>query len=288
MVEPTLKQAQIRPVSKTGQVGYNDIVRGLRAVGLNQNSCAIVHSSLASFGRVVGGAQTVVGALTAVCGAVLAPTFTYQTMLVPGVGPEDNGISYKDSPVSAEAEFWRPDLPAHDTIGVIPNALLHHPQAKRSSHPVLSFVGVGRGVESILATQTLDEPFAPLAWLGDNGGDVLLLGVTHRTNTMIHVGEWRAGRKPFVRWALTPERVVELAWPGDSSGFDAIADSIKHIVVRGQIGQASMQRIPAGELVRAVEDLICKDPAALLCNDPGCERCRDIRKRFQQEERNSQ
>ena len=281
MVQPILKQAQIRPVSKSGQVGFHDIMRGLRAVGLSQSSRVVVHTSLSSFGRVVGGAQTVVGALTAVCGTVVAPAFTYQTMLVPGVGPADNGINYSDNSVSGDAEFWRPDLPTQDAIGAVPNALLKHPQAKRSSHPVLSFVGVGRDIETILAMQTLDEPFAPLAWLADNGGDVLLLGVTHRTNTMIHVGEWRAGRKPFLRWALTPERVVEFAWPGDSSGFDALTDSIKHVVIHGQIGTANVQRIPASELVKIVGDLLHKDPAALLCKDPECERCRDMRKRLQ-------
>jgi len=159
--------------------------------------------------------------------------------------------------------------------------LLKHPQAKRSSHPVLSFVGVGRDIETILAMQTLDQPFAPLAWLADNGGDVLLLGVTHRTNTMIHVGEWRAGRKPFVRWSLTAEKILEFNWPGDSGGFDAITPHIQHITIRGQIGQASAQRIPAGELVVATVGLIRQDPTALLCHNDDCERCRDLRKRVQ-------
>jgi len=279
MVQPSLTQAQIRPLPIAGQVGFHDVVRGLRGVGLTQHSRVIVHASLSAFGRVVGGAQTIVGAITAVCGAVIAPSFTYQTLLVPKVGRPDNGMAYGDD--SGDADFWRPDLPAHDTIGSIPNTLLKHPAAKRSSHPALSFVAVGRDAEHLLSLQTLDEPFAPLAWLADNGGDVLLLGVTHRTNTTIHVGEWRGGRKPFVRWALTPERVVEFAWPGDSSGFDAIADSIKHIVVRGQIGTANVQRIPAAALVKIVEDLIRADPAALLCKDPDCERCRDMRKRSQ-------
>jgi aminoglycoside 3-N-acetyltransferase len=273
-----VQQASVRPAAKTSGLTYNQIVRGLRAVGLNENSRVVVHSSLSAFGYVLGGAQTVVGALTAVVGTLIAPAFTYQTLLIPKVGPADNGMEYGDD--IDGIEFWQPNLPAHDTIGVIPNQLLQHPQAKRSSHPALSFVGIGRDVDSILALQTLDDPFAPLGWLADNGGDVLLMGVTHRTNTTIHVAEWRAGRPPFVRWSLTPDKIVEFKWPGDSAGFDAITPHLKNIVVHGQIGQANVQRIPADRLVETAVHLIHQNRTALLCNIEDCERCRDMRKRL--------
>lgn len=273
-----MAQAQLHATSKIGGITYNQIVRGLRAIGLNENSRIVVHSSLSAFGYVLGGGQTVVGALTAVCGTVLAPAFTYQTLLIPKVGPALNGMSYEDEMI--EVEFFRPDLPAHSTIGSIPNAMLKHPGHKRSMHPALSFVGIGRDVEAILSTQTYDEPFAPLGWLADNGGQVLLMGVTHRTNTTIHVGEFRAGRPPFVRWSLTPSKVVEFKWPGDSSGFDAITPHLKNIVKHGQIGQANVQLMPADKLVEATLNLIRKDPHALLCNNDDCERCLDMRKRI--------
>ncbi len=274
MVQP----ATIRPTHKIGGTTYNQIVRGLQAIGLSESSRVVVHSSLSSFGYILGGAQTVVGALTAVCGTIIAPTFTYQTLLIPKVGPADNGMEYGEDLDSVD--FWRPDLPAHDTIGAIPNQMLKHPQAKRSDHPALSFVGIGRDVESILAKQTLEDPFAPLGWLADNGGDVLLMGVTHRTNTTLHVAEWRAGRPPFIRWALTPQKIVEFKWPGDSGGFDAITPHLRHIISHGQIGQANIQLIPAGQMVDIATDLLRQDPYALLCSLDDCERCRDMRKRI--------
>ena len=273
-----VQQATVRPTNKIGGTTYNQIVRGLRAVGLHENSRVVVHSSLSAFGYILGGAQTVVGALTAVCGTVLAPAFTYQTLLIPKVGPADNGMEYGED--VENVDFWRPDLPAHETIGVIPNQMLKHPQARRSAHPALSFVGIGRGVEAILACQTPDDPFAPLAWLADNGGDVLLMGVTQRTNTTIHVAEWRTGRPAFVRWSLTPEKIVEFKWPGDSGGFDALTPHLQQIVVRGQIGQANVQRYPAGPLVDIAAGLLRRDSHALLCNLDDCERCRDMRKRI--------
>jgi aminoglycoside 3-N-acetyltransferase len=274
-----MAQTLERPTAKIGGITYNQIVRGLRAVGLSENSRVIVHSSLSSFGYILGGAQTVVGALTAVCGTVIAPSFTYQTLLVPRTGPELNGMGYEE-PVY-DAEFFAPDMPAHRTIGNIPNALLKHPNHWRSNHPALSFVGVGRDAEAILGTQSYEDPFAPLSWLADNGGDVLLMGVTHRTNTSIHVGEWRAGRPPFTRWSLAQGKAVEFKWPGDSSGFDAITPHIRPIVTHGQIGQANIQRIPSGKLVEITTNLIRKDPFALLCFNDDCDRCRDMRVRIQ-------
>lgn len=273
-----VEQANVRPANKIGGTTYNQIVRGLRAVGLNENSRVVVHSSLSAFGYVLGGAQTVVGALTAVCGTLIAPAFTYQTLLIPKVGPAQNGMEYGED--LDTVEFWRPDLPAHDTIGAIPNQMLKHPQAKRSAHPALSFVGIGRDVDDILARQTLEEPFAPLGWMADNGGDVLLMGVSHRTNTTLHVAEWRAGRPPFVRWSLTPDKIIEFKWPGDSGGFDAITPYLKDIVVRGQIGTANIQRLPAAPMLQIAQDVLKRDPWALLCNLDDCERCHDMRLRI--------
>ncbi len=264
------------PHATPGRVGYRDLVRGLREAGLTRHSRVVVHSSLSAFGQVAGGAATVVGALTAVCRTVVVPAFTYQTLVMPQVGPELNGTDY-GTDGNYVPEFWRPDLPAHAEMGVIPNTLLRHWAAKRSSHPVLSFAAVGPDADELLAGQTLDDPFAPLAWLAEHGGDVLLLGVTHRVNTAIHLAERRAGRRQFVRWALTPQKIVELVWPNDSSGFDAIAEAVNPFVVRGQIGLANVQRIPAARLVEAAESLIRKDPTALLCHNPECERCRDAR-----------
>lgn len=260
------------------QIGYRDVVRGLREIGLNQNSIVVVHASLKSFGHVVGGAETVIGALLAVCGTIVMPAFTYQTMVTPEAGPANNGMNYGVAADNVEAEFWNPDLKIHKDIGVIPETLRHHPSAKRSDHPVMSCMAVGKYANEILASQKPDDPLTPFAWVADHNGDVVMLGTSHATNTMIHVGEQRAGRKLFTRWALTPDSIVAVGWPGDSSGFNAIAPHIQRIVKRGQIGTSAIQRIPADELVNITQTLIRKDPTALLCSATDCERCRDVRK----------
>jgi aminoglycoside 3-N-acetyltransferase len=259
------------------QVNYRNIVRGLHDISLGPSSIVAVHASLTSLGHVVGGAETVVGALLAVCGTIVMPAFTYQTMVTPEAGPAINGMDYGLPAENVEAEFWQPDLKIHKDIGLIAETLRKHPTTKRSVHPVMSFIATGKHANEILATQKYDDPLAPLAWVADHNGEILMLGTTHVTNTMIHVGEQRAGRNLFTRWALTPESIVTVSWPGDSSGFNAIAPHITHIVKREQIGASTIQCIPANELVKIVQAVIRKDPTALLCSDPSCERCRDMK-----------
>ena len=141
----------------------------------------------------------------------------------------------------------------------------------------MSCVAVGKYANEILASQKLEDPLTPFARVADHGGDVLMLGTSHATNTMIHVGEQRAGRKLFTRWALTSDSIVAVKTGGDSSGFNALVPHIQRIVKRGQIGTSTIQRIPADDLVKITQTLIRKDPTALLCNATDCERCRDYR-----------
>ena len=261
------------------EVTFRDIQKGLRELGLTPHSRVLVHTSLSAFGHVRGGAETVVGALTSACQLVMAPTFTYQCMIHPRVGPPNNGMAYGDHfSANAEAEMFQPNLPAHPDMGGVAETLRRLPGAARSSHPLLSFAAVGQGAELALAAQSLAEPLGPIAHLAEHEGDALLLGVGHSVNTSIHYAEYHAGRKQFIRWALTPRGVVEcVAWPGDSAGFDAILPHVRDLIRSTQIGQAHVQRLPLRDLLRVAEGLIRADPAVLLCQQPGCERCEAVR-----------
>src|SRR5690242_3855033 len=64
-------------------VTESEIVEGLRALGLSQDSTVIVHSSLRSFGQVDGGALTVCRALMEVCGTLLMPAGAWDRTGVP-------------------------------------------------------------------------------------------------------------------------------------------------------------------------------------------------------------
>ncbi len=256
---------------------YRDLVKAFRDLDLGPHSRVIVHASLRALGPVTGGAETVVGALLATCEAVLAPTFTYKTMITPPIGPPDNAMDYgTDGDRNLRAEFFHADMPSDPALGALSETLRLHPQARRSGHPILSFAGVN--AEQALELQTLDEPLAPLHWLADADGDVLLLGVDHTANTSIHLAEHAAGRKQFVRWALTPQGVVECpGFPGCSRGFQAIASRLEGVARRVELGQARAEMVPLRDLINITVGWIREDPRALLCDHVGCPFCSAVR-----------
>ena len=258
-------------------ISFRDLVNALRGLGIDARRPVIAHASLSAFGGVQGGAETVLGALLYYFDALLMPSFTYCTMVIPEDGPPDNGLPYGSArDANLLAEFFRPNLPADKSLGVIPEALRRYPKSQRSAHPILSFCGVS--ADQVLSSQTLAEPLAPIRRLLEAGGYVLLLGVDHTKNTSIHYGEKLAGRKQFVRWALTPRGVVQCPdIPGCSKGFNAIAPRLAAIARQVQAGDAQVQAVPLGDLVETTRMWIMEDPLALLCNRPGCLECNAAR-----------
>lgn len=259
-----------------------DLLMGLHGLKL-KDAPVLVHASLSSLGQVEDGAPTVVNALATVFKSILAPTFTYKSMLIPEVGPPDNGLSYgSGSDHNRMAEFFTPLMPADPLMGAIPEALRHHVGARRSAHPILSFAGIN--ADRFLNAQTMDDPLAPLGLMGETGGWVILMGVNHTVNTSIHYAEKMAGRKTFVRWALTHAGVVECpGFPGCSAGFKALAPAMDHYSRKVYIGKAQVQAVPMATLFKVVIGLISQDPLTLLCQDEACGRCNAVRDTVQKE-----
>ncbi len=257
-------------------IGFRDVLRGLRALSIGERP-VIVHASLSAFGHVHGGAETVVGALLAVFPGVMAPTHTYKTMLIPEEGPPNNAITYGSGRAqNAMAEFFTLDMPADPLMGIIPETLRQHPRARRSGHPILSFAGVG--VEAALNAQTLEDPLAPIRTLMEEGGWVLLMGVNHTVNTSLHLAERIAGRRQFLRWALTPQGVVACpGFPGCSLGFEKAEPLLRPLTRETQVGNATVRALPLAPMIERITAHLREDPAALLCDDSHCERCTAIR-----------
>jgi aminoglycoside 3-N-acetyltransferase len=237
----------------------------------------IAHASLKPFGYVQNGADAVVNAMTASFKSVMMPTFTYQTMVTPKVGPPNNGITYgAEEDLNKMAQSFIPSMPADKMMGIVPEALRNQPSVTRTPHPILSFAGIN--AEEFLNTQTLFEPLAPIGALAEADGYVVLINVDHSVNTSIHYGEKLAGRRQFIRWAAVGDRIVECpGFPGDSSGFVTIADYLRPDIRRVNVGQGFIEVIALQRLLAAVRELINQDPLALLCQRSDCERCNAVR-----------
>jgi len=253
-----------------------EILSAFRALDLHDKP-VIAHASLKPFGYVEGGADAVLDAMLASFASVIMPTHTYKTKIIPDVGPPNNGIVYgSGQDQNKMAEPFHPDMRADLMMGILPETLRNHPLAIRTSHPILSFSGIN--ADLILFTQTLYEPLAPIGAMAEQDGWVVLINVDHTANTSIHYAEKLAGRKQFIRWALGNDRVVECPnYPGDSMGFQALEEHLTSDTRRVEIGEALLQAVPLKRLFAVVQELIKKDPLALLCERTDCERCNAVR-----------
>jgi len=256
--------------------GYDELKAAFHQLGLAHHP-VIAHASLKPFGYIHNGADTVLQTLLESVRGLIMPTFTYKTMLTPGVGPPNNGITYgAEEDLNKMAHPFTPAMPADPLMGMLPETLRKHPAAKRTNHPILSFAGVN--ADFALKAQTFTEPLAPIGALAEQDGWVVLINVDHSTNTSIHYAEKLAGRKQFIRWALVEDRVVECpGFPGDSSGFTAITPLLESDTCQVRIGEAVIQAVSLQQLFQTVQELIKKDPMALLCHRPDCERCNAVR-----------
>lgn len=251
-----------------------DLKTAFSKLGLSKH-LVIAHASLKVFDSVH--ADTMLNALLDSTRGVIMPAFTYKTMLNPEVGPPRNGITYgSETDLNKLAEPFHPDMPVDKMMGILPEILRKHPKAKRSVHPIQSFAGIN--ANPIVNSQTIFDPFAPIAALAEQDGWVLLLGVDHTVNTSIHYGEKLAGRMQFIRWAIMNDRVVECGgFPGDSDGFNAIAIDVEKYTRRVEVGGALVQAIHLKSLLNAVVQKITANPFALLCTRDDCERCNAVR-----------
>jgi aminoglycoside 3-N-acetyltransferase len=263
---------------RTGAFGYRDLLLAFRRIGLEGDGRILVVGPSLVPESIRGGVAALAAALASSCRTVVVPAFTYQTMVYPAQGPDDNAVEYPEaSAASVEADFFRTTSPASPLLGPLPETLRRMEGAARSAHPILSFAGLG--AREILDTQTVSEPFAPVDALAKAGGDAVLLGTEPPANVALHLAEQRAGRKQFVRWGLTPKGVVECpGFPGCSRGFGAIDGKLTGVIERDTLGSFPIARIPLRDLLNTAAAWIREDPQAMLCENPECPFCSAVRR----------
>ncbi len=237
-------------------------------MGLRSGDNVVVHSSLRAIGRVDGGATGVVASILKVLGdrgTLVVPTFRYR--ISPG------------EVVDLRAQTC--------ATGAIAEAVLRHPAAHRSAHPTHSVAAVGRLAASLMEGHH-DVPTmglrSPLGRLASSGAKVLLLGVGHVANTILHVAEEVAGRPksgvssepvPFIDTAGARREWIPDPSASCSAGFGSAESGLRELglVQDGRVGSALSQLMPTKEVIGAVAERIRRDPNHLLCNWAGCGRC---------------
>jgi len=168
-----------------------DLEAGLRGIGLVSGDTVLVHSSLRSFGRVEGGAETVIAALQAVLGphgTLVMPTLTL------GAAEDHVVFDVRRSP---------------STSGALTEVFRRQPGVHRSHHPFSAAAAWGWGARELTAHHdglpcSLTSPYGQVYL---RAGYSLFLGTGLGCNTIFHVAE-ELEHPPYLRYAVFPDAVV--------------------------------------------------------------------------------
>ncbi len=179
------------------------LLDSLRTLGVKPGMMIEVHSSLSSFGYVVGGAKTVVDVLMEAVGkngTLLMPTQT-------GDNTDPSGWSEPPAAPSLWQEI-REAMPAYDPettdlreMGAIVENFRHRAETVCSSHPSLSYTAWGRYAKLLCNRQSMHFPLgeeSPSARLYELKGMVLLLGTDFSSCTCMHLAEYRTECRPIM------------------------------------------------------------------------------------------
>ena len=161
---------------ETSRVDKEDIKRGLRKLGVREGELVVVHSSLSSFGYVIGGADAVIDALFEVVGhtgTVIMPAHT--------------GVKKHDF------EAYDPSsTPVRKSIGHIPDTFWRRSDVIRGKHPPRHNWAAKGLLAAALIEFSEGQPVEAghykdiLTAAADVDGHVLLLGCRNRNSTSIH------------------------------------------------------------------------------------------------------
>ncbi len=246
-----------------------DIVQGLRRLGVQEGDILMVHSALSSLGRVEGGADAVIDALIEVVGP--SGTIAMPTLYLPAI---------------AGTEVFDVDK-SPSQMGTITEVFRKRPGVVRSVHPTHPTAAYGARAQELIRDHA-QAPTAcgegtPFGRLAEWGGKVLLMGVDQDRNTLLHAAEDYADC-PFLTDLTARYRdpadgevkqITLRKFPGPHRNFIGLDPLFREagIMTVGKIGGGVCRLMDAGGTVRVATEALRKDPSAVLCDNPECADC---------------
>lgn len=252
-------------------VTRSQLLADLRALGIGAGDTIILHASVRAIGWVVGGPRVILDALL----DLLTPRGTLM-MLASWEGNPYELASWSEERRAA----WLAECPAFDPVtspadhremSILAEYLRTWPGARRSDHPLASFVAVGARAEWLTAQHPWQYGHgtdSPLGRLCAAGGAVLLLGPVFSNITLLHHAEQlvQLPEKRIDRYAMPIMRDGERVWVtveeydttngiADFDEEDTFATIGRAFLAaghgrEGRVGAAEAALLPATELVR--------------------------------------
>jgi aminoglycoside N3'-acetyltransferase len=238
----------------------------LRALGVREGGVLLVHSSFRAVRPVEGGPLGLIGALR----AALGPE---GTLAMPSATGDD------DAPFDPATSANREDL------GILPSLFWQQPGVERSAH-FDAVAAIGPKAAWLTGGPFVLPPAAPgsaIDRIRAAGGQILLLGVGHDANTMLHLAELLGGAPYRSDFHYTDAEGVRVHYGENDSccARFALADDwlrAEGLQREGQVGNAHARLIDAEDLIRLAVPRIAADPLIFLHDaQEGCEECDEAR-----------
>ncbi|MDT8757650.1 AAC(3) family N-acetyltransferase [Sphingomonas psychrotolerans] len=247
-------------------VTHDELVAQLRALGVREGGVLLVHSSFRAVRPVEGGPLGLIAALR----ATLGPE---GTLAMPSATGDD------------DAPFDPAVTPNRDDLGIVPSLFWQQPGVVRSTH-FDAVAAVGPKAGWITGGPFVLPPAAPgsaIDRIREAQGQILLLGVGHDANTMLHLAELLGGapyRSDF-HYTDADGREVHYGENDNCCEKFALADAwlrAEGLQREGRVGNAEARLFSAEDLIRVAVPRIEADPLIFL-HEPGegCEECDEAR-----------
>jgi aminoglycoside N3'-acetyltransferase len=237
----------------------------LRTLGVREGGILLVHTSFRAVRPVEGGPLGLIAALR----DALGPD---GTLVLPSIsGDDDHPFDPRATPPAAD-------------LGILPALFWRQPGVLRSSH-FAGFAAIGPRAEHIVSaplTLPPSMPGSPISVIHELDGQVLLLGVGHDSNTLLHLAELLGGapyRVPRYYTALENGRPVRVDYGENDhccQGFARMDAWLRELGLQadGPVGHAQARLARARDLVRIAVEQLARDPLVFLHPaGAGCEEC---------------
>jgi aminoglycoside 3-N-acetyltransferase len=247
-------------------ITINDISRDLRNLGLSAGDTVLVHSSLSSLGFVEGGPETVIDALLETVGP-------QGTLLMPSFQSGGEHFLLRQGCV-----FDVRTSPSE--LGIITEKFRLRPGVIRSLNPTHCTAGIGPKASDILkdhqyCTVSVGKN-SPYDKLTKMNGKILLLGVTHDSDTTLHFIE-NTGGAPTLSLEKFQPIVIDgdgRCWvvpmyphmPGLKRKYGVVEDLLLKAGIQrnSPVGATTGRLIDAGKMADLVGEEIRKNPVFLI------------------------
>jgi aminoglycoside N3'-acetyltransferase len=253
-----------------------DVRSVLRDLGIHGQAVCL-HSSLKSFGNVIGGAKAIVEVFLSEACTLMVPTYSYWAWTaapdLPELRPPRNAWDYGVEKEPATRPFSVDSTEVSPDMGAIASAVASWPGRIRGANPGVSFSAIGPRATDLIGGQPSIDPNAPQRALAAMSGWLVLAGVGLERATLLHAAEELAGRNMFMRYALTSGGVVPFATGGCSDGFGDLAPFLEPFRREVFVGESRWWIFPAAEMLKRASDAIRANPNLTRCTDPTCARC---------------